>query len=53
MSNKNEINFPINPNTQKLLNDSFFCIPATEEERNTKENEAIIALLDNYTILKR
>ena len=52
MKNKKEIIAPINPNTKKLLNDSFFRIPANDEEKNTKENMDTVVLIDNYTRLE-
>ena len=51
MNNKREIVANNNPNTKKLLNDSFFRIPANDEEKNTKENMDTIVLIDNYTRL--
>lgn len=51
MKKKREIVAPINPNTKKLLNDSFFRIPTNDEEKNTKENMDTIVLIDNYTRL--
>lgn len=53
MKNKNEIIAPINPNTKKILADSFYRIPANHNEKNTREFEDIIVLIDNYTRLKQ
>ena len=53
MNNKKEILGPINSNTKKLLIDSFYRIPAKNDEKNTREFEDIIVLIDNYTRLKQ